>query len=154
MNTNKNTKNTTQNKLPVRSIYNKDIKLTTNKKDEKTKIPQTLYKPRPITSQNQDNNKISLRRKLQEKRAAPAKESEQTTKNSEPVKTYENQIGQAQLDSHIHPPNSKNPIRYTKRQIESSFNEENNEKEIKNIEDKNKEEIKESKKEPRKKRKY
>lgn len=150
---NKNTKNTAQNKLPVKSTNNK---ITTNKKEEKPKISQTLYKPRLITSQNQDNNKVSLRRKLQEKRAVPAKESEQTPKKSEPVKTYENQIGQAQLDSHIHPPTSKNQNRYTKRQIDSTLNEENNEKEIKNIEDKNKEDIlkkediKETKKEPRK----
>ena len=147
---NKNTKNTTQNKLPVRTIYNKDIKVTSIKKEEKPKISQTLYKPRLITTQNQDNNKISLRRKLQEKRTAPTKDSEQTPKKSEPVKTYENQIGQTQLESHIHPPASKNQSRYTKRQIDSSFNEENNEKEIKNIEDKNKEDIKEIKKEPTK----
>ena len=147
---NKNTKNTTQNKLPLRTIYNKDIKIAANKKEEKPKISQTLYKPRLITSQNQDNNKISLRRRLQEKRTAPTKESEQAPKKSEPAKTYENQIGQTQLDSHIHPTTSKNPTRYTKRQIDSSFNEENSEKEIKNIEDKNQEDIKEIKKEPRK----
>ena len=75
--------------------------------------------------------------------SAPTKESEQAPKKSEPAKTYENQIGQTQLDSHIHPTTSKNPTRYTKRQIDSSFNEENSEKEIKNIEDKNQEDIKE-----------
>ena len=171
-------KKSSQNQISKKSVINKETKITTIRKEEKPKIAtqttQGVYKPRLISTQNQEKNVTKeaggIRRALKEKRPLHQSDIAQISKKPETLKTSQNTsntqaknpVSQTQTKVNAQPQVSKYQNRYTKRQVDSIGNNDDNSKEIKSskenindhkkneeIEDK-KEEIKEIKKEIRK----
>ena len=140
-------KKSSQNQISKKSVINKETKITTIRKEEKPKIAtqttQGVYKPRLISTQNQEKNVTKeaggIRRALKEKRPLHQSDIAQISKKPETLKTSQNTsntqaknpVSQTQTKVNAQPQVSKYQNRYTKRQVDSIGNNDDNSKEIK-----------------------